>query len=260
MKFSMLLLGILVIVSQGCSGTDTSSSLLPADGKTSLSGVVVDTHDTPVAGIPLYIQYMYPDASHETLDALLRRTDTKGNFAFENINPGLIQFRLVLDRLSDDLTEYDFISVKIGEITYYPNKRYSSFWTTYTGSFSIDSDTSYVNIKVIVKIKMRIRGKVVFKNGMPLANYPIILNLGHDHPLHSGMGWGTTTYTDINGYFTKYVSHPGYYTIEVIYKHLSIAVERFWINEGETPEDLLFTFDSHPLPRSYVAHVSEIWD
>lgn len=250
----------LTILSIGCSETENTGDLLLDESKAHLYGVVVDTHDNPVADIPLYVQYMYPEATNETSDALLRRTDTTGHFAFENINPGLIQFRLVLDHLSDDLTQYDFVSVKIGEMTYYPNQRYSTFWTTYTGSFSIVSDTAYADIKVIVKAKMRLRGKVVFKNGMPLANYPIILQLGHDHPLHSGTGWGTTTHTDLDGYFTKYVSHPGYYTIKVRYKHLSTEVERFFLNNGENREDLLFTFDTHPLPRSYVAHVSEIWD
>ena len=259
MKFSILLLGMLVIC-VGCSETDTPVSPLFSKGKSALAGVAIDTNGSPVADMSLYIQYMYPDATRVTSDFLLRRTDRKGNFAFENITPGLIQFRLVPYHISDDLGEYEFVSVKIREITYYPNKRSSAFWTEYRGSFSISPDTLFTDIKVIVKAKMRIRGKVAFKNGMPLANYPIMLHLNHVHFQHSGSGWGTTTHTDTDGYFSKYVSQPGYYTIEVRYKHLSTSLENVLLNDGENREDLLFTFDSQPLPRSYVAHVSDIWD
>ena len=198
-----------------------------------------------------YIQ-MDPDGAETTSGYLQSNTDTAGHFSFSNITPGQIQFRLVPEFTPDELTPYRLISVQIGEVLYYPNDLSSPYYTDYVAAFSVTADTRLADIEVRVKEKMRIRAKVTFKNGMPLANYPLYLRTDFDGFKRGGYGYSTQIHTDIHGDFTRYVSSPGYYTITVKYQGLFAASERFSLNDGEHREDLMLIFDSQPIPRVLV--------
>lgn len=254
MRFSIYCLCLVILSAvPGCSETDTPISEMLIDGTVTLTGVVLDTHSTPVANMVLFIEYIQvdPDRSEVTSGYLQNKTDTTGHFSFSNVKPGQIQFRLVPGFAPKELTRYRLLSVKIGEVLYYPNDLSSPYYTDYVAAFSVaDTSTSLEGIEVRVKEKMRIRAEVTFKNGMPLANYPLYLSTSF-HGLTRG-GYGSTTQirTDIDGDFTRYVARTGYYRLTVKYQGLAAVSERFLLNDGENREDLVLTFDSQPIPRS----------
>ena len=244
---SMLL--CLMLLSIGCSETDESP--LTA-GATSLSGIVIDTYGVPVADLPLFVQYiqMDPDGSETTSGYLQKNTDTTGHFSFSNVTSGQIQFRLALNFTPQEMTRYRLISVQIGEVLYYPNDLSSPYSTDYVSAFSVTAGTALEDIQVHVKEKMRIRAKVAFKNGMPLANYPLYLDTDFNGLTFGSYGYSTQIHTDIHGYFTRYVSRTGYYRLTVIYQGLTAVSDRFLLNDGEHREDLVLMFDAQPIPRS----------
>ena len=251
MKFSMLVLGILVLACQGCSETDTLESLL-VDGGTSLSGIVIDINGDRVENLPLFVQYVEVDidGSEATSGYLQNNTDTTGHFSFSNVTPGQIQFRLVPEFTPKELTRYRLLSVQIGEVLYYPNDLSSPYYTDYVATFAVAAGTVLEDIQVRVKEKMRIRAKVTFKNGMPLANYPLYLSTNFNGLKRGGYGSTTQIRTDIDGYFTRYVARTGYYRLTIKYQGLTAESDRFLLNDGENREDLVLMYDSHPVPRS----------
>ena len=99
---------------------------------------------------------------------------------------------------------------------------------------------------------MRIRAKVVFKNGMPLANWPLLLDTDYKS-MTGSYGYRTEIHTDLHGYFTRYVSRNGSYKLTVKYKHLTAASDTFLLNDSEHREDLLLTFDAQPIAKSMSA-------
>lgn len=247
----LILVSCLIVLLMGCSETDD----FPLEASaTALSGIVIDIHGTPIANLPLFVQYIQvdPDGMETTSYYLQNNTDKTGHFSFSNITPGRIQFRLVPDDTPDDLTPYQLISVKIGEITYYPNDLSSPYSIDYVAAFSLTADTLLKDVQVRVKEKMRIRAKVTFKNGMPLANWPLLLDTDYKS-MTGSYGYGTEIHTDIHGYFTRYVSRNGYYRLTVKYKHLTAVSETFLLNDGEHREDLLLTFDTQPIAKSMSA-------
>ena len=258
MRFSTLLLALVILsIGQGC---DADPTLLIADGKAGLTGVVIDTDGKPVADLLLFVVYqhvnasgrqrIFPDAALET------KSDKKGRFSFIDVDPGVIHFRLVPAGIPYDTTQYDLICVKLGDITQHvPDPDYAP--DDQLPFFSLPPDTLFEDIEIQVEARMRIRAKVVFKNGIPLANYPLIISIVYEYDTnpntYGAYGHQKQFHTDIHGYITRYVSGPGYYTLGATYKGIHARSERFLLNEGEHREDLMIIFDSQPFPRGLTA-------
>ena len=66
----------------------------------------------------------------------------------------------------------------------------------------------------------------------------------------SGSTIGTSTRTDADGFFTRYVSSAGSYKVTARFQELIATSEQFTLDDGEHREDLVLTFDSEPIPRS----------
>ena len=96
--------------------------------------------------------------------------------------------------------------------------------------------------------RMRIRGRIVFNDGSPLADASIRISTRQEDLDGSGGGSSSGgTQTDADGTFTEYVSGGGLYTVTVAYQHLSVTSEPFLLNADERREDLLLMFDSAPI-------------
>ena len=244
---------IAVCLGQGCSETDDGPQTLLRDGNAVLTGRMIDVNgNQPVADFPLFIQYFLRDTERRLLGTdtfLATVTDKKGRFSFTDVGPGDFGFtvRSKYDRV--DYTPYELISVKIGELTYYPRHLGSPHSSKSEGHFSIDDGVLIEDIEIRVKKRMRIRGKVSFKNGMPLTYWPI-----HISTHYKGSGLSSTYNTDITtderGYFTRYVSLAGLYTITVRYQHLTATSAEFSVRDGEDRDALVLIFDSQPIPKA----------
>ena len=208
-----------------------------------LSGRVVGVDGNPIAGIPIAIQ------PSETFNGMERQgpffvrdsqTDDAGRFSIANITPVSVQ--LVI--LPYDEPDHEILSIKMGLVTVYQQEQ------PFFGGivFAVKPGTHIENIEVIAKPRMRIRGRVVFADGTPLAKARIRINTRRGSL--DGQGSGSSSggsQTDNAGYFVEYVDSPGLYTVTVNHQGLAATVEPFLLQEDERKDDVLFMLESEPI-------------
>ena len=214
------------------------------EATSTLSGRVVGVDGNPIAGISIAI---HPP---ETFDggerqghffALESQTDDAGRFSIANIAPVSVQ--LVI--LPYDEPDHEILSAKMGLVTVYQQEPPPFGGIT----FAVKSGTHIENIEVIAKPRMRIRGRVVFADGTPLAKARIRINTRRRSLDGQGSGRSSGgSQTDDAGYFVEYVDKPGLYTVTVSYEGLSATPEPFLLQEDERKDNVLFTFASEPIP------------
>ena len=241
----------------GCSDTKDPMPVTPseneaAEGAAIFSGRVVDLEARPVAGLALVIQPFEIDDNtgvQTYAPALAGKTDDTGHFSITGIYHDEFQFLLAPDDQSHIPfdTEYEIVSIKIGDFAYHPNENFPTPLTRNT--FSITPGARIENVEVTVQFRMRIRAKIVFANGTPLANKEVRIDIKVQY-LHSDGGGNikAALQTDAQGSFVKYVdaNRATSCTVSVEYSGLSAMSERFVLNVGERRDDLVLTLPGEP--------------
>lgn len=169
------------------------------------------------------------------------RTDDAGHFTISNIAPTSVQ----LVTPPYDAPEHDILSIKIGLAIAYQNKKSHPGGIT----FAIEPGAHLENVEVKVRLRMRVRGQIVFPDGNPLANQTV--NVSARYYQVDGTGYGSSSSsasTDDKGYFMEYVDKPGLYTVTVNYQGRSATAEPFLIQDGERKDDVIFIFEYKPIP------------
>ena len=242
----------------GCGETEDTSSVALSQtvigGDTSgFSGRVVDEGGNPVVGLALIIQPFKLDDNTGawTYPAPLEaETDDAGHFSITDIRPGEFRFGLAPDYENNLLfeTEYQLLSVRIGAFVHHPKDLMPSPFTQDT--FSITPGVRIENVEVTVRLRMRIRAKIVFADGTPLANKEVRISI-KTRDLHGGSSGSirATLQTDAQGSFIQYVDsdRATSYTVSVEYKEISVTSEEFVLKVGERREDLILRLDSKPI-------------
>ena len=243
-KYLLCILSLYLLISIPCL----------AQGQTgTLSGTVLDMNEEPVQGFTITLS-----------NGLMKsKTNEKGEFTFNNIPNVPIQIAIPWNLYKDEKGNYSFnakqrepdyevISTKIGKITL----QQSAHHYTQGVKFSVKPGTHIQNVVVIVRHRMRIRARVLLKDGTPLTNTHISREVHHADLDGTGSGsssGGTTT--DSEGYFIHYIQHddvPAEYTITVGYKGKSAKSEKILIEDGTRYDDLVLTLDteaSEPEPK-----------
>ena len=240
------------------------------EATSTLSGRVVGVDGKPIAGVSVTIQpliiidgelspaFLQNEFMPEIQASVLKpQTDEAGRFSITGIKHGPIQFVMQSTHLPADRSappdlnfnsfveqDPEILSVKIGVVTAYKHQ-FSPFGGI---TFAIKPGTHIENVEVIAKFRMRIRGRVVFADGTPLANARIRINTRRRSL--DGRGSGNSSggsRTDDAGYFVEYVDTPGLYTVTVEHRGLSATVEPFLLQEDERKDDVLFIFESEPI-------------
>ena len=243
-------LAITICALLGCGETvDTSPGMLSEtviDGDTaSFSGRAVDGDGHPVAGLALIIQSreVNDDTGTRTDGPTLEaETDDAGYFSITNIRPGEFQFILAPEYWNGlpFMTEYQLLSVKIGAFTYHPSDEFLPDFDRDT--LSITPGGQIENVEVTVRHRTRVRAKIVFADGTPLANKEVRMNIKARDLHGDGTGKiGATWQTDAQGYFIQYMdtNRTRSYIVSVEYKGLSAMSEKFVLKVGERREDLI---------------------
>ena len=130
------------------------------------------------------------------------------------------------------------VSIKIGDITIYQD-RHPPFGGI---TFSVNPGIHLKNIEVTVRPRMRIRARVVFKDGKPLTNASVRLLVQSNGTSSSGIT------TDLEGYFVYYLDDDDIetpYIVSVKYKGLSAKSERFQLEENGRYDDLVLALDGN---------------
>ena len=237
------------------------------DGKSSLSGRVVDTKGKPVAGLELAIKPIKIKKSRDMVprtpfSSWLRVvTNKKGRFSFRDIDAVSSQFVMFPENGSD----FEIISVEIGDLTFYSTAFLRNFPTWFGKlTFTIEPGTHLENVVVNVKPpRMRIRGRVLLKDGTPLANTDIGLTVRRRKRettlfiFPSGGSAGSSgrgVRTDAEGYFVSYYpDETSEYSVIVKYEGASAKSRWFRLKEGQRYDKLVLVLkdlEKHRLRRS----------
>ena len=244
----------------------SSDSITQAD-KSSLSGRVVDTKGKPVAGLELGIK---PVEITKPRDIMPRTpfaswlrvvTDKHGHFSFHSIDAGSSQFVMFPENGSD----FEIISAETGDLTFYSTAFLKNFPTSFGKlTFTLEPGTHLEGVVVNVKPpRMRIRGRVLLKDGTPLAHTNIGLTVRrrqretHLFILPAGGSAGSSgrgVRTDAEGYFVSYYpDETSEYSVIVKYEGASAKSRWFRLKEGQRYDKLVLVLkdlEEHRLRRS----------
>ena len=288
MKHSSYTKGLFLLITVVLLFIGLSSHNIAAEEATgTFSGRVIDVEGNPVAELPVMIGPTMP-IGHGIRPAFLptnypttprARTDADGRFSITGIAARMSYFSALprnMDALfpkdletkiakameekdfaaiytsgvtemeTDDFEpDFEVLSVDIRGITFYPRDDFSRI------GFSVERGSDIKNVKVIVQPRMRIRGRVLFKDRTPLRNAR--LRLGFNYIREDGRGHGSSggkPRTDADGYFLFYLDEKddtANYTFSVEYQELEATAGPVLLKPGDRLDGLTFTFDSEPI-------------
>ena len=222
-----------------------SWSSIAQDGKSSLSGRVVDTNGNPVARLTLAVKPVEINMGQEKgplapLSSWSRATtDVDGRFSISDIDP--VSSRLVM--FPEHGSRFEIVSVQVGDLTFRYYEVSGSGFPTWLGqlTFAIEPGTSLKD--VVVKVEppgMRIRGRVLLRDRTPLANAEIDLTIRRRRRSYEGFfpfrrmtsaGGGasrSSAWTDAQGYFVKY-NIRGDTEYSVVVRYEGVSAESRWV-------------------------------
>ena len=200
------------------------------------SGRLIDTAGNPISDIA--IQLRRNDALNQnnlrrTDDSVQIKTDSNGGFAFSDIRNTALE--LGLSGYTKIGYEINVLSIEFGEITLYPDRR----WVWSSIDFGLDTGSKYEGIMITADIResLRIRTRVVYADGSPVANERIYV-YRQTIPF-VGRGRGSSELiqqTDADGYFVEYL--PGvdhstdYFTLAVEHQNLYAKAVPFILKDN----------------------------
>ncbi len=288
MKHSSYTKGLFLLITVVLLFIGLGSHSIAAEAETgTFSGSVVDVEGNPVAELPVMIgptmaigPGFHPAFSPMSYPTTRRaRTDADGRFSITGIAARMSYFSalprnvdalfpkdletkiakaiaekdfaaihtsVVTEMETDDFEpDFEVLSIDIRGITFYPRNDFSRI------AFSVEPGSDIKNVKVIVQPRMRIRGRVLFKDGTPLRNAR--LRLGFNYTREDGQGHGSSggkPRTDADGYFLFYLDEKddtANYTFSVESQELEATAGPVLLKPGDRLDGLTFTFDSEPI-------------
>lgn len=203
-----------------------------------LSGTVLDTEGKPISEFTINLSPVFQTS----------KTDENGGFSFTNVPAGPVQVMIPPRQFGEDEKptfnlepDAEIVSIKIGGLTIY-----QSIQPPFGGiNFAVEPGSHLKNIEVTVRPRMRIRARVVFKDGTPLTNASISTVI-----MGNGTRSGGAT-TDAEGYLVHYLDYKDeetFYKVTVKHKGLSAESEQFEIEAGGRYDDLVLTLDGNAPP------------
>ena len=152
--------------------------------------------------------------------------------------------------------DVEILFIRVQGFTLYPRTDYDQI------AFGVKPGTLMKNMEVTVQPRMRVRGRVLFKDGTPLTNTRVHLHAPSRDVDGSGSGGASgDLWVDTEGYFVIYIDEkndPAFYTFSVEYQDLSTEVEPIRLDPGDRFDGLTLTFDSEPIPPKRPPQKTEI--
>ena len=211
----------------------TRRALTDADGRFSITGIAARM--SYFSALPRNVDVLFP----KDLETKIRKAIEEKDFA-------TIHTSRVTEMERDDFEpDFEVLSIDIRGVTFYPRNDFSRI------GFSVERGLHIKNVKVIVQPRMRIRGRVLFKDGTPLSNAR--LRLGFNYIREDGQGHGSSggkPRTDADGYFLFYLDEKddtANYTFSVEYQEVEATAGPVLLKPGDRLDGLTFTFDSEPI-------------
>ena len=202
-----------------------------ADGRFSITGIAART--SYFSALPRNVDLLFP----KDLETKIAKAMAEKDFA-------AIHTSSVTEMETDDFEpDFEVLSIDIRGITFYPRNDFSRI------GFSVEPGSHIKNVQVIVQPRMRIRGRVLFKDGTPLRNARLRLGFSYTHGNGHGSSGGSPR-TDADGYFLFCLDEKddtANYTFLVEYQALEATAGPVLLKPGDRLDGLTFTFDSEPI-------------
>ncbi len=212
---------------------------------TTFSGRVVDEAGKPVSGVELALpgfRVATPQDQDEPvfLPSQQAATNYVGEFLINNIASPSVQLVLLPFRAA----AYEIRAAKIEGISFYIDENRGRYGGL---TFAITQGADVKDVEIIVRPRMRIRGRVLSADGTPLRNERVGIRIERRRiEGRGGGGGGGTRDLDDDGYFVEYVERPAYYTVSVEYQGQSATSEEILLEDGERHDKLVLTLDDKP--------------
>ena len=214
-----------------------------AEGRFSITGI--PPAPAYFRALPDDIETRFPSRAVEKIRSLMRETIAKEEQSEEF---GEIMRRMPEMQSDDFEPDVEVVSIQMQGLTFHPRTDFDKGLLTIV--FSLQPGIHVENVVVTVQPRMRIRGRIVFKDGTPLANARVSMHLRHTTADRTGSGSsGREPLTDSSGYFAYYLDErddAAFYTLSAEYQGIVAVGEPVLLEPGGRYDDLVLTLDSEP--------------
>ncbi len=217
-----------------------------------ITGKVVDEEDKPIQDIEVSIKSfkgIFPPGRHN-----MNRhepifpppppsiTDATGAFTIENlVAPSTNKLKLFPEQDPD----YEIRSIEMQGIQFIMHPHQYSWREGFP--FGIEEETDKIDVRFIVRKRMRIRGQVLAADGTPLSNARVEMLVKSRSIKGSGSGSSSGINTlDENGSFTRFINSPAYYTVSVTYQGQTAESAEILLEQGQRLDGLSITLPNNP--------------
>lgn len=260
-KHTFISLPMLIVLSFAFAA-DITAEEKPA----TLSGRVVTAEGEPVVDATIVFQI-------STV-----QTDSEGRFTFTKVTPSQARLRVsrnpMMKKGSYRSNHTKIRAIKFGSVIFYPHDFHD---TSRSATFAIEPGIDIKNIEVTMERQLIVRGRIVFKNGEPLANTSFNINIDHlgVDGIGGGFGFNRSLQTDADGNFVHVPDTPGIYMLSLNHRGLSAASTPFIVEVGKPYESVVLTLDGNatdlsvsppeepqkqrPYRLSIIAYVPSVW-
>ena len=220
-------------------------SLSLQSAATTFSGRVVDEAGKPVSGVEVALpgfRVTTPQDQDEPVFLPSQQAETNeiGEFLISDITSPSVQLVLLPFRAA----AYEIRAAKIEGISFYIDENRGRYGGL---TFAIAPGADVEDVEIIVRPRMRIRGRVLSTDGTPLRNERVSIRIERRNIEGRGRGGGGSTRDlDADGYFVEYVERPAYYTVSVEYQGQSATSEEILLEDGERHDKLVLMLDNKP--------------
>ncbi|MYG08883.1 hypothetical protein F4167_20165, partial [Candidatus Poribacteria bacterium] len=201
-----------------------------------LSGRVITAEGEPVAGASIMLQIS------------TAITDSEGRFTFTEITPGQTRLKVLRNPMmakgSFRANHTKVRAIKFGSVTFYPHDFHD---TSRSATFAIEPGADIKDVEIIMERQLIVRSRIVFKNGEPLANMSLKINVDHLGLDGTGgdFGFNRPVQTDADGNFVHATNTPGIYVLSYNHRGLSAASDPFIIEAAKPHETVVLTLNGN---------------
>ena len=208
------------------------------------SGKIVDVEGNPVPDVQVSIDSykgkFIPDRHRFNMNERVfpppqpAESDANGDFSIDNITSPTVNTLKLFGGFQSD---YELISIELQGISFYLPHLGRIIHEGFP--FGIEEENDIKNVKITVRLRMKISGQVLDADGVPLSNAHVNMMVRSRRIGGGGGGSGGGTRTlDEEGKFTRYVSSPAYYTVSVTYQGQTVESKEILLEQGQRLEGL----------------------
>ncbi len=160
-------------------------------------------------------------------------SDANGIFSIDNITSHTVNALKLFGGFHSD---YELISIVLQGISFYIHRHGRIMHEGFP--FGIEEAIDIKDVKITVRLRMKISGQVLDVDGAPLSNARVNIRVRRRYIGGGGGSGGGTITLDEEGKFTRYLSSPAYCTVSVTYQGQTVESKEVLLEQGQRLEGL----------------------